>query len=96
MTYQKANASTVTPAIPPMTPPTMGPVFEEVGLGVGVVGSGRVTGVKIGNNNWLDIAMEGDIRKEDAKDDTTLAFLTNRPTCTRQHASFSASSAPQQ
>ena len=79
MTYQKANASTVTPAIPPMAPPTMGPVFEEVGLGVGVVGSGRATGVEVGDDDWLDIAVEGDVGKEDAEDDTTLAFSTNRP-----------------
>ena len=96
MKYQKASAKTVTPAIPPSTPPTMGPVFEEGGLGVDVVGSGRVTSVEVGDEDWLDIVVEGDVGKEDVEDDTTLAFFTNRPPCTQQHASFSASSAPQQ
>ena len=85
--YQKVSASSVITAIPPTTPPTMGPVFEEGGLVLGVPGPVEMEVV-----DDVGVAVE-EFR---ARDDVTLPFCTKRPLWASQHAAVCLSSASQQ
>ena len=65
-----------------MTPPTMGPVFDEGWLGIGVPGPVE-----------MEVAGLEEFR---ARDDVTLPFCTKKPLWAPQHAAVCLSSASQQ
>ncbi|KAG7006323.1 hypothetical protein G7Y79_00015g039130 [Physcia stellaris] len=86
MNHQNANAKTVIPAIPPMTPPTIAPVLEDEDRGVAVADAELETKDVDDVDSVDDALVLCDVADTAADPETSFPLTTNLPSFLAQQS----------
>ena len=86
MNHQNANAKTVIPAIPPMTPPTIAPVLEDEDRGVAVADAELETKDVDDVDSVDDALVLCDVADAAADPETSFPSTTNLPSFLAQQS----------